>query len=289
MDLIAILQTIRRHLLIVVPMALLTLAALGLLLASRSADFTSDTNVVLLTPPSPPIDSGGNYVARTDRGSTDNPLTRFSNSATVVEVVARAISTPEAREQLEAEGADPRYEVVPADTGPIGQITATADSAEGAVTTVQIVADAFVAKLAEIQAARGIDPTYAITTLPVDKPSTPSGSYFSTVRLAVGVIGVGVVATFFAVSVAEAVRQNRRRDEEEPDEAGPAANGSSARLPTPEWTAQGSPPDPAATLPGLSELTKPTPDTRPPLPRPAPAAKPKSPSDKAAKPRTNPR
>mgnify|MGYP003556596193 FL=1 len=138
MDFVAILQTIRRNLLIVVPIALLTLAATVFLMSSRSLEFTSDTSVVLLTPPSPPIDNNGNFVTRTEHGSTDNPLTRFGNSATVVDVVARAISTPEAREQLAKEGADSRYKVAPADTGPIAQITTTADTAAAATKRISL-------------------------------------------------------------------------------------------------------------------------------------------------------
>ena len=111
MDILSLLRTVRRHWLLVLPVALLTIAGLVWAVVVKDPAYDSTTTVTLLAPPAPPIDDDGQPVTRTEDGSTDNPLTRFGDQAVIVNRVSRAVSTDANRRALAAAGAAPDFEV----------------------------------------------------------------------------------------------------------------------------------------------------------------------------------
>ena len=242
MDLLSVFRTFRRHWLAALPVLLVTLACLGYVVVVRAPDFETSTNVVLISPPAAPLDGDGQPIRQTPAGKTDNPLARFGDQSVVVNIVSRAVSSDVNRVKLKEEGADPRYEITPATSGPIAEIQAVGTTAEQAELSASLVATSFVDNLAAVQAAQGVDPAYFITTLPVEPPSDAQPKLTSTVRLAVGVLGLGLLATFFTVSLAEA-RSSAKRQREDPEDGseddtsqadGPPGEDDTALTPAPK-------------------------------------------------------
>jgi hypothetical protein len=250
MDLISLFRSFRRHWLVALPFILLTGAALVWVLFVRPVDFEASGNVVLLAPPGAPPGPDGNPQLTTPAGKTDSPLARFGDQSVVVRIVSEQVSTNATRDELKAEGADTRYEIAPSFSGPIAEITAVAASAEQAEQTVALVAQAFVDTLAEIQKNQGVDPTYAISTLPIEPPEKAQPKVSSSVRLAVGVVGLGLITTFFAVSVAEARDSSRRQREARDPDAD--ADGRDDGYPPPSPGHDGNPGAPGA--PGATPI-----------------------------------
>ena len=210
MDLLSVFRTFRRHWLAALPVLLLTIACLFYVVAVRPTDYEATASVALLTPPSPPKQDSGEDVLVTEAGKTSSPLNRFYDQSVVVNIVSQAISTDTARDALVEQGADSRYEVGPGASGPIADIVAIAPTPEQAIESARLVAEAYTTELQRIQADQGVDPAYMITTLPVESPENAKPKVSSMLRLAIAVVGLGVIATFFVVSLAEARTQLRR-------------------------------------------------------------------------------
>jgi hypothetical protein len=210
MDLLSVFRTFRRHWLAALPVLLLTVACLVYVVAVRPTDYEATASVALLTPPSPPKQDSGEDVLVTEAGKTSSPLNRFYDQTVVVNIVSQAISTDTARDALVEQGADSRYEVGPGASGPIADIVAIAPTPEQAIESARLVAEAYTTELQRIQADQGVDPAYMITTLPVESPENAKPKVSSMLRLAIAVVGLGVIATFFVVSLAEARTQLRR-------------------------------------------------------------------------------
>jgi len=210
MDLLSVFRTFRRHWIAALPVIVLTVACLAYAVFIRPTDYEATASVALLSPPGAPRDETGEPIEATPAGKTNSPLARFTDQTVVVNIVSKAISTDAFRDSLEAQGADTRYEVGPGISGPIADITAIASTPEDAITTAQLVAAAFVSELQTIQAQQGVDPTFMISTLPVEEPENAKPKLSSTFRLAIAVLGLGVIATFFVVSLAEARSQSRK-------------------------------------------------------------------------------
>jgi len=223
MDLLAVFRTFRRHWLAALPVLLLTLGCLTYVVFLRAPDYETTGNVVLISPPAAPLGDDGKPILKTPAGKTDNPLNRFGDQSVVVNIVSRTVSTDATREKLKAEGADPRYEIAAGLNGPVAEITAVGTSSAQAVLTAQLVAESFVDNLAALQSAQGVDPSYMITTLPVEPPPDATPKLSSTMRLGVGVLGMGILAAFFVVSVAEARSNSKLQRAEAEAEAEAAA------------------------------------------------------------------
>ena len=269
MDLLSIFRTFRRHWLLALPVILLTIACAFYALVLRPTDYEATASVALLAQPGAPRDESGDIVEQTEAGKTESPLSRFSDQRVVVDIVAKAISTDTYREQLQAQGADTRYEVTPGSSAPIADITAIATTPAGAVATAEMVAAAFVDELQQIQLSYGVDPAYMITTLPVEVPEGATRKFSSSMRLAIAIVALGAIGSFFVVSIAEA----RRQVKEERRQKAAAASGSD---PGPDdddaspttATADAAPPKVASSPPPpraeQRASTQPTPPPRPP-------------------------
>jgi hypothetical protein len=223
MDLLSIFRTFKRHWLVAMPVILLTVACAAYVLVLRPTDYEATASVALLASPGAPRDEAGDPIAQTAAGRTESPLSRYGDQGVVVNIVAKAISTDSYREKLQAQGADTRYEIGQGTSSPIADITAIASTPEGAVTTAQLVAAAFVDELQQIQLGYGVDPDYMISTLPVEVAEDATAKFSSSIRLAVAVVGLGVIATFFVVSIAEArrqVKEERRLKAQTPGDSG---------------------------------------------------------------------
>ncbi|MFZ4517978.1 MAG: hypothetical protein ACOYOP_06300 [Microthrixaceae bacterium] len=234
MDLGQLLLALRRNWKVLLPVAAVTLLVLGWALFIRPASYEGTSVLVLIGAPSPPVDENGRAVV-TPFGRTDNPYSRVGNSGVVVGVVARSLSSdPNSAAMVAAKEADGSYAIDPGIGEPTAVITAVAPSAEAAGLLADKVADAFSKQLEQLQKNQGVDPNYFIATLPSQQQEAPRAKLNSSIRLALGIVVVGVLVAFVAVSISEAI--TRRRANAGPagvDWASPPTAGGGAPSPPP--------------------------------------------------------
>ncbi|MGX5653815.1 Wzz/FepE/Etk N-terminal domain-containing protein [Geodermatophilus nigrescens] len=224
MDLYAILQSLRRHWVLTVGIAVATAVAIGGVLFLMPRDYEATASYVLVNPDPGP---SGSEVP-TDPGWTDvnrnNPYLRFANQATVSQVLAARVSGDSVRESLIAAGADSGYSIAPSvdfgGSGYIIDIVGTGSSSEEALRTLEVVVQRMQDELRAMQRIFNADDSALITALPVAEPTGARLIVSGTIRSLVGIGGAGVIALFAAISIAEARASAPKRPRARGEEAG---------------------------------------------------------------------
>jgi hypothetical protein len=259
MSLLLITAKIWRYKLVTLPLIALVLVGAFYVVAVTAPTYEASATYILVNPPAPPTDA---EIARDPAlgrlKGVDNPYTRFSDQSVLVQVLAGRVNSDENRRLLEKQGADPNYLAQPSAqfgfSAPILQITGTGTTAAAAVNTTNLVGTALTRELDRMQAIRGVDKTYRITTEAVvpaqDAKLKPSGK----LRSLVAVLVLGTIMLFIAISILDALsalraewaRQHRPRNDAAPteeEEPVPAAFAPAPSAP-PHWASQ-SVPDPS--------------------------------------------
>ncbi len=213
MDLLAIFSSLRRHLRIVLILALLVIGANAYVVFGIPPQFQSSAQFVLIGPPAAPTDA--QIVANPALGklNNDNPFLRLPSSV-VVAVLVQRVSGDQVRGELIAAGADPGYQVAP--TGALGnglviQITGTGSSAAEARHTLELVSARTTAELRTMQTVNGADARFLYQALPINPPTAAIRKITGTVRSLIAVTVAGIVLLFGFISVAEALPTRGRR------------------------------------------------------------------------------
>ena len=89
-------------------------------------------------------------------------------------------------------------------------MTGSANNAQVAVQSARIVAAAVSKDLHQLQAAQNVNPKYMISAIEYVVPTSATSSSSSKLRTLIGVVAVGVVLLFVAVSLAEAFASRKR-------------------------------------------------------------------------------
>ncbi len=217
MDLLSIWRTVWRHRLALLPVVLLTVAGSVYVTFFVPSLYEATASYVLVNPPAPPTEAEIREDPSLAEVDTDNPFLRFDSSV-VINIVSRRVSTDETRELLRDEGADIRYEVAPSArygfASPIIDIRGVGDSPDEAIVTAEIAGRAVNDELLALQEAQGVNPTYMITTLPVEVPLDARERVSSRLRSLIAVVGLGGVLLFTVISVLQAL--DKRRAERAP-------------------------------------------------------------------------
>ena len=171
--------------------------------------YEASSSFLLINPPPPPT---ADEVARNPalgKIRSDNPYTRFTEQAVVIDVLTRSLNAEAAREALVKAGADPRYMVGSGaqfgSATPIIQITGTGSTPEAAMRTAEVVGHGVVGELDRMQAAKHVDPHYRITTLHVEVPDGAQLRASGQLRMLIAVLALGVIGLFVAVSLFDGV------------------------------------------------------------------------------------
>jgi capsular polysaccharide biosynthesis protein len=221
MDIFAILRSLRRHWVITLVVAALTVGGSLSLLLVMPRNYESSASYVLVNPDSGPTQDeiAADPSLAVNR---NNPYLRFSNPSTVGQVLSGRVSAANVREELTAKGAGEDYRIAPSPefggSGQVLDLVGTGTSPQQAEETLRLVADRMVTELTDMQAVYGADPSTFINVLPVAAPTKAKLVLSGTVRAMVGFAVAGVLLLFSAISVAEATdfrwsgRQRRRVD-----------------------------------------------------------------------------
>jgi hypothetical protein len=209
MDLLSIVRKIWRYKLVTLPVVFLTLCGAVYVVAVKQPVYEAAGSFVLINPPAPPTAEDIARDPALARINSENPYTRFSDQSVVVEVLTSSMSTPAARRALVKAGADPRYTVAPTSefgyASPIVEIAAQGATPQAAVKSARLVSDALARELKRMQQAEGVHPKYRIRARQLDVPESAELEATGHLRTLVGVLGLGAVLLFVAVSAADAL------------------------------------------------------------------------------------
>jgi len=213
MDLLSISRVIWKHKLLVIPVALVTLAAASYLLAFSKPLYQMTNDYVIAPPPSAP---SATQIAENPGLAKINPnnvYARFYDQSIIADALVSRMSGQFAQDMLVKEGADPRNTVaitsVNGSTEPGVQVTATGSTAAEALTTSRLVGAALTHNLYTLQSAQQTNPYYMFTALQVATSGAPKVKVSSTLRSVLAVLGVGVLLLFLAVSLGDAIDKRR--------------------------------------------------------------------------------
>lgn len=237
MDLLALVNTLRRHKLIVLLVLLIAAGGNGYVAFGVPPQYESQAQFVLIAPPAPPSDAAIERDPELAKHNTNNPYLRLPNPVVVVEVLAQRVSGDAIRRELIAQGADQNYTI--SSTNAIGSglvisVVGTGTSAEAAGRTLDLVTTRMQAELRAMQKVDGADDRYLFQALPINPPTEPIRKVTGTFRSLIAVSAACVVLLFGLISVADAIgprrpgRPGRARSADPTaaaDDATPAADG----------------------------------------------------------------
>jgi hypothetical protein len=238
MDLLSIARKIWHYKLLTLPVVLLTLCGAVYVVAVKEPVYEASSSYILIYPPDPPTAEDIARDPALGRINADNPYTRFSDQAVMVEALRSSMANESAQRALLDAGADPRYKVEPAsefgftDPIPIVKITAQGSTPEVAVRSAKLVGNAVTRQLQDMQQAEGVDSKYRIKANKVDTPEGAQLRASGQLRALVGVLALGTVLLFLVVSVGDALT-NLRMERSRRSAASPLAADEAA------WPAQG--------------------------------------------------
>ena len=220
MDLFAILESLRRHWVMTVAVAMTTAVTAGGVLFLMPRNYEAMASYVLVNPAPGPSESQLAADPALADINRNNPYMRFSSQATVSQVLAVRVSGDSVRQSLIASGADGDYSIAPSvdfgGSGYIIDIVGTGSSPEEAVRTLEAVAQRMQDELRAMQKIFDADDSALITALPIAQPTGARLMLSGTVRSLVGIVSAGVIFLFAAISIAEArVSMRSRFDEDE--------------------------------------------------------------------------
>jgi hypothetical protein len=241
MDLLSIVRKVWRYKLVTVPVVLLTLCLAMYVVAVKDPVYEASSSFILINPPAPPTPEDIARDPSLGRINSDNPYTRFSDQSVMIEVLASTMSSGSAQRELLKAGADPRYKVAPTSafgySSPIVKVTAQGPTPEVAVGSARLVGKALTHELEGMQQAEGVDPHYRIKAQEVESPDRAQLKASGQLRMVVGVLVLGAILLFVAVSVADALTTLRAERMARTRPAGTAAGGG--RWPAPDDRAEG--------------------------------------------------
>jgi hypothetical protein len=209
MDVLSLLRLLGRHWRVTAPAALLTLVGLVAAFNVSAPTYNATGSIVLLNPRDAP-DLEDDPAAQAASEIGQNPFTRYGDIAVVTDILTRKMNSDSKREELAKHGVG-GYSIVvsPFDRDPVFEVTGEGPDGATAMRSTDIVLDEATKVLFDLQVEQGADPEYLISSAPLEAPSTATAMYGSTMRAAIAVLAVGVLATLGLAVLAEIVGQRR--------------------------------------------------------------------------------
>jgi hypothetical protein len=215
MDLLSILRTLWRFKLATLSVLLLTATAGYYVYAFVPPVYEAKASVLLVNPLPPPTEQQIEKNPALGQFNANNPFLRFGDPNVLSNVVAARLDDDNVRDELERQGADPRYEVVPGNqfgfATPIVQTTARGETQGEAIATA-ILVDAYVkSELLTLQKVYEADDRYLVSPLQLTSPDQASERVSARLRSVIAVVALGGFLLFTVISACVAV--TRRREE----------------------------------------------------------------------------
>lgn len=241
MDLFSIIRVIWRHKFVATPIVLLTVIGMYYVFAIKPPVYEATSSLLLLNPPAGPTPAQIAAHPKLAKINSNNPYVDLGNLAAVADAVIEVVTSNSGAQALVQAGADPQYEVaLSTDYGapPIIEITGIAPTAQEAIRTANLVAQATTVELRQMQADQGVNNFYMITTSNLVSPHQAQLSVSGKLRTLIAVLGIGAILLFVVISMAEAVAK-RRADGSVNDDMGARMDVSRRTMPADKEPAYG--------------------------------------------------
>lgn len=215
MDTLNVWAALRRNRWLVLPVLLLTVAGLGWAVLLRPATYQVASSVLLVPPPPAPSDAQVAQNPDLAKLNSDNPYGRSYDPTILIALVSIAVTSDPSREAIRRAGGDERFTVVQTTrygfNSPFADITSAGSSPGAAIASNELVIKAFETELTRLQVKEKVSRRYLITARVAGDPASARVRSTDVGRIVVTVLGFGLFTTFTVVSVADALRQSRRR------------------------------------------------------------------------------
>ena len=227
MDLISIVRAMWRHRLVSIPIILLTAVGAIYVMAVKPPVYEANSELLLLSPPSPPTPSQIATDPKLRKIPYNNPYVNFGDLPIVADAVQTVVTSAAAQEALAKQGVNPDYQVTLSDatsTPPLIEITGIGKTPEQAILGAKLVTQAANSDLYQLQKAQGVNNYYLIRGTVLVKPDTAQLSVSGKLRTLVAVFALGTILLFVSISVMDVA--DRRRN---PARGGIRASGRGRR------------------------------------------------------------
>jgi capsular polysaccharide biosynthesis protein len=212
MDLFTIVATIWRHKLATIPVILLTLIGAAYVIVVKPPTYTSNAEILLVYPPSPPTAAQISADPALAKLDTNNPYLTYGNMVLVADVVIDVANSPTAGAKLQSEGVSTKFSVALANSfqsPPVIQVSGTGSNSAVATSSTALVTAEVLDALREIQVEEHVNPTYMITGEEFVKPTVATTSSSSKLRTLIGFAALGLIMILIAVSIAQSLEKRR--------------------------------------------------------------------------------
>jgi hypothetical protein len=208
MDPISIFRMAWRHKLATIPVLLFTCLAALYVVAIKAPAYQAVQSFALINPPAPPTAAQIAANPKLGKLNTANPLVEYASPSPVPQIVMSLVSTTSSKQTLANAGAGTKWQIAADITSSeILDITGVGPTPNAALLSADLVTKAAEHDLYQLQVNQGVNPTYMITSYPLNTPAQASQTTSSKIRLLIGVLGAGTIVLFIAISIAEAIRK----------------------------------------------------------------------------------
>jgi hypothetical protein len=213
MDLFSIGGALWRHKWVSIPVILLTMFGVFYVLTIQTATYQADAKVLLTNPPAPP--TAVQIAQDPALARAENPFANLGDLTYVADILTDEVSAAAERETLTEAGAsgyqvaldDPDQNSIP----PALDITGTGANAQAAIQSTRLATAALVRDLNKMQVSQHVQRKYMINAVEYVTPTSASKVSSGSLRVALGVVAIGLIALLVAVSMAEGREEHNRR------------------------------------------------------------------------------
>jgi hypothetical protein len=209
--------TLWRHKRVSIPVILLTLFGVLYVFAVQTPTYQADAKVLLTSPPTLP--TAVEIAQDPALAKTNNPFADLGNLTYVADALIDEVNAAAVQDTLSEAGAG-AYQVALADsdqnpTPPAIDISGTGSNAQAAIQSVQLVTNAVTHDLKKMQLSQNVQTKYMINAVEYVTPTSAIKVSSGTVRVAAGIVAIGLMALLVAVSIAQGLEEHSRRSRRE--------------------------------------------------------------------------
>ena len=217
MDFFTIGGTLWRHKRVSIPVILLTLLGVVYVLAVQTPTYQADAKVLLTNPPAPP--DAVQIAQDPALAKLNNPFASLGNLTYVADVLIDEVSAAADKDKLTEAGVT-GYTVALDDSDqtsipPAIDIAGTGANAQAAIQSVRLVTTALARDLNKMQLSQNVQSKYMINAVEYVTPTSAAKVSSGGLRVAVGVVAIGLIALLVAVSMAQGREEHNRRSRRE--------------------------------------------------------------------------
>lgn len=211
MDPVAVIKTLWRYKIFVLPVLLLTAVAAVYMFSYAPRTYEARTTYAIVAPQVPTAEQIEKDPAL-GLLNTDNPYLRSADTSLVAQVAVTRLNDVATGDFLAEQGLSTDYKVERPSDAFLIDISGISDDKAQAISTAKALGERLEQDLRTIQAINGASDRYLFTALVVASPEKATEQFSSRLRSVIVVVVAGLVLTLGAVSLARAVETTRNRE-----------------------------------------------------------------------------